>query len=253
MNAEFFALAFAAALNPKGHAGLNSSAPLAGLPGRVGHGVDHGGGGQDQDVVFAGGHLDPVAVPDPEPSLGNLGDLGSVALDRVLVVHEVTVGMQVRAVFEVDLPPFAQRRDQGFVYHGHPVTVWPLDLHAVPDVQHPFLDLAQLAAVHVLEQDRLAEPQRLAIELEHPLAVVVFDRVVVADGEHALAHLVARGVTVEAPFLPPSPAQQCRPLDPSPGFPPWWLMPPVSIRPAGPTSPGPGDSRPAGPTGMCAG
>jgi hypothetical protein len=33
--------------------------------------------------------------------------------------------------------------------------------------------------------------------------VVVFDHVVIADGDHALAHLVPRGFTVEAPLFPP--------------------------------------------------
>jgi hypothetical protein len=78
-------------------------------------------------------------------------------------------------------------------------------------MQHPFLDLVQLTAVHVLEQDRLPDPQRLAVQLEDPLALLVLDLVVVADREHALAHLVPRGDTVKAPLFPSLPAEQCRP------------------------------------------
>jgi len=61
------------------------------------HRVDDRGRGQDQDVVLAGHDLDPVGVADPEPPLGDLGDLVPVALDRVLVLDEVAVGVQVRA------------------------------------------------------------------------------------------------------------------------------------------------------------
>src|SRR5215469_9298074 len=172
----------------------------AGLSVRVGHGVDDRGDGQHQDVVLTREHLDPVGVPDPEPALGDLGDLVVVALDRVLVVDDVAVGVQVGAVLQLGHPPLAERRDHGLVDHGDPFPVRPLDLHAVPDVQHPLLDLGQLVPVHVLEQDRLADPQRLAVEPEHALAAVVLDHVVVADGDHALAHLIARGLTLFAPL-----------------------------------------------------
>ena len=47
------------------------------LPG-WGHGVDHCRSGEDQDVVLARRNLHPVAVTDPEPQLGDLGNLGSV-------------------------------------------------------------------------------------------------------------------------------------------------------------------------------
>jgi hypothetical protein len=57
----------------------------------VGHGVEHSGRSEDQDVVLARGHLDTVGVPDPEPSLGHLGDLRPVAFDLILVVDDVAV------------------------------------------------------------------------------------------------------------------------------------------------------------------
>ena len=41
---------------------------------------------------------------------------------------------------------------------GATVSVRALDLHAVAQVQHAFLDLAQFVAVHVPEQDRLTDP-----------------------------------------------------------------------------------------------
>jgi outer membrane protein assembly factor BamB len=133
------------------------------LPGRVGHGVDHGGGGEDEDVVLAGEHLDAVGVADPEPPLGDLGDLMPVTFDRVLVVDDVPLDLHVRAVVDLDLPALAERRDHGLLDQRGTAAVRPLDLHAVADVQHAFLDLVQLAPVHVLEPDGLADPQGLAV------------------------------------------------------------------------------------------
>jgi len=67
----------------------------------VGHGVDHGGG-QDQDVVLTWRYLDSIGVTDPEPSLGHLGDPVPVALDGVLVIDHVALHVQVRAVFDLE-------------------------------------------------------------------------------------------------------------------------------------------------------
>jgi hypothetical protein len=68
---------------------------------------------------------------------------------------------------------------------------------------------AQFAAVHVLEPDGLADPQRLAVQLEDALAAIVFDHVVVPDGDHALAYLVARDpAAFLTALVPPVPADQ---------------------------------------------
>ncbi|HEY3952170.1 MAG TPA: hypothetical protein VGM53_02250, partial [Streptosporangiaceae bacterium] len=212
-------------------------AAQTGLPGRMGHGVDDRGNGQEQHIILAGRDLDPVGIPGPEPSLGHLGGLGPVALDGVLVVDDVALDVQVLAVFQLRYPSLPQRLDHGFVDHRDPLPVRPFDLHAVPQMQHPFLDLAQFTAVHVLEQDGLPDPQRLAVQLEDPLPVSVFDLVVVADGEHPLAHLVPRGDAVEAPLLASLPAKQCRPLAvaaaPSPSRPWLGLAMPVCLIPGG--------------------
>ena len=138
-------------------------ASQTGLPGRMGHGVDDRGNGQEQHIILAGRDLDPVGIPGPEPSFGHLGDLGPVALDGVLVVDDVALDVQVRAVLHFRYPSFPQRRDHGFFDDRDPLPVRPFDLHAVPQMQHPFLDLAQLTAVHVLEQDGLPDAQRLAV------------------------------------------------------------------------------------------
>src|SRR6516225_9071782 len=76
-------------------------------------------------------------------------------------------------------------------------------------MQHALLDLAQFAAVHVLEPDGLADPQRLAVQLEGVLAAIVFDHVVVSNGDHALAYLLARRpASFLAPLALPVPSRQ---------------------------------------------
>ena len=75
---------------------------------RMGQGVDHGRRGEDQDVVLAWRNLHPVAITDPEPPLGDLGNLGPVTFDRVLVIHDVPLGVQVGTVFELRYPSLAE-------------------------------------------------------------------------------------------------------------------------------------------------
>jgi hypothetical protein len=66
---------------------------------------------------------------------------------------------------------------------------WPSrELHRAADVQHPVLDVDDLVAVGVFEDERRAGAHRLAVDLEHLLAVVVLDPVVVTDREQLLAH-----------------------------------------------------------------
>jgi hypothetical protein len=71
-------------------------------------------------------------------------------LDRAVVLDDAALGVLVRAAGDLDGPPLAQRRDHGLPDQGHAVPVRALDLRAVPDVPHRFLDLAQLAPAHGL-------------------------------------------------------------------------------------------------------
>ena len=57
----------------------------------------------------------------------------------------------------------------------------------------------------------IADPERLAVQREDALALIVLDLVVVADGDHVLPHLVARGRTVEPPLLSSFAAEQRQP------------------------------------------
>src|SRR5574340_364020 len=72
--------------------------------------------------------------------------------------------------------------------HRPPVV---LDLHLVAHAQLLFLDGEQLLAGRALEHEGVAHPERLAVDLEH-LLTVLLDPEVVADRKHLLAHLVLR-------------------------------------------------------------
>ena len=91
-----------------------------------------------------------------------------------------------------------------------------LDRHLVADGELLLLDLRQVGAVGVLQDERLSQPRRLAVDLEDLVTVGVLDPEVVADGEDLLAHLetlalrpsvaqphgfpfIAAGAPVEAP------------------------------------------------------
>ena len=60
------------------------------------------------------------------------------------------------------------------------------------------LDREQLVAGGILEDERRADAQRLPVDLERALAVLVFDPEVVADREEFLAHPVFRSAVVAA-------------------------------------------------------
>jgi hypothetical protein len=61
-------------------------------------------------------------------------------------------------------------------------------------VEHALLDLHQLRAAGVLEDQRLPQSQGLAVDLVDPLAAVVLDPVVIADRDQLLAHFTVERV-----------------------------------------------------------
>src|SRR5207249_4470306 len=65
------------------------------------------------------------------------------------------------------------------------------DRHLVADAELPLLDLRDLAPARILEHEGLADPKRLAVDLEGAVAFLVLDPVVVADGQQLLSHAVA--------------------------------------------------------------
>jgi hypothetical protein len=96
-------------------------------------------------------------------------DLAAVGLDLVLVVDDVALRLQVRAVLDTDLPPLPQRRDQRLVHKRHPIALRSFDLHGVAHVHDLLLDGAQAPALHVLEVEGLAEAERLSVQAEDSL------------------------------------------------------------------------------------
>ena len=63
-----------------------------------------------------------------------------------------------------------------------------LDGDLVADGQLALLDPRDLAAGGILEDEGLAQADRLAVDLVGPVALLVLDPEVVADGEELLAH-----------------------------------------------------------------
>jgi hypothetical protein len=102
----------------------------------------------------------------------------------------------------------AMPRQERLVDHGDPVPVPVLDLHRVADVQRALLDLHQFRAAGVLEDQCLAQPQSLAVDLVDPLALVVLDPVVITDRDQLLPHPVMIGLSLAATLLAPF-AEHC--------------------------------------------
>ncbi|HRV94819.1 MAG TPA: hypothetical protein P5526_21850, partial [Anaerolineae bacterium] len=86
------------------------------------HHVDDDGYRQQEDVILARLDLYAVAVTNTEPLLGHLGDLISTFTDFVLMVQDVALNLQVRAISYLHHPAVTQRRDQGFLNHRQPFT-----------------------------------------------------------------------------------------------------------------------------------
>src|SRR6478735_4972826 len=142
----------------------------------VRHAVDDRRHGQEKHDVPAVHDLDAVGVRDPEPLLRHLGDVLATLGDAVLVVD---------------------------------------DVHGVAHAQLALLELEQLVAACVLEDEGVADPHGLAVHLERASALLVLDPGVVADRDQLLPHPVRRPADsspLVATFLTafPTPTSQSR-------------------------------------------
>lgn len=146
---------------------------------------------QDYNVVLPWVDCHAVAVAQPEPFLGYLGHLIAAFTDGVLMVQNVAFHIQVRTAFDLNYPTVSNWGYQGFLDCGEVFTLWSFNLHAVFNAQHTLLHLGKLIAVRVFEDQGLSHAQRLAVDFEYPLALLVLDPEIVAYGDHLLAHLVA--------------------------------------------------------------
>jgi hypothetical protein len=68
-----------------------SDALLVGMTGLI----DDDGTGENENVVFTVGDLDPVRVGDAEPSFRHGGNHATTASERVFTVEEVAFGFQI--------------------------------------------------------------------------------------------------------------------------------------------------------------
>lgn len=109
----------------------------------VGQLVDADHNSEYQRVVLAGSKSRPCRCPERGPTLGDLSDVVTVALD----------------------------------------------LHRVPDVQGLLLDLEELFAGRVPQDQRAPEAERIAVDLERSFARLALDPEVLADREYLLARL----------------------------------------------------------------
>src|SRR5260221_1908135 len=155
----------------------------------------HGHGGcQDDHVVLTRLDLDTIRVRHAEPLLRHFGDFVAVGVQGVLVIQNIALNLQVRAVAHVDGPPLTQRCDKGLLNGSKSLAAGSLDHHRILHPQHALLDLAELTPVWVLEDERVAHAQCLAVHLEGVLAAISVNVEIVPDRDQTLAHLIARGV-----------------------------------------------------------
>ena len=141
------------------------------------------------------GQLDTVGIADPEPLLRHLGHRVAVTFDLVLVLDDVAVGLEVRTAFDLDDVVVA---DTQKALVDSRLRAAALDRHLVADAEHLLLDLRQLVAAGILEDEGVARPNGFAVDLEHPVAVVVLDPEVVPDRHELLAHLELGAVKAPA-------------------------------------------------------
>src|SRR4051795_5072770 len=102
------------------------------------------------------------------------GDRVAVALDRILVIDEIAVGVQVGTTLNVDLESIPQA-DEGLA-DGR-VSTRLLDLHRVPHPKLALLDLRRLLTRSVAQHERVAHANRFAVNFERAPAGLVLDPV----------------------------------------------------------------------------
>src|SRR5215208_7197931 len=142
--------------------------------------------GEQQALVLVLRELDSVRVPDAEPTLRDSGDRLAVALDLVLVIDDVPLRLQIIATLDVDREAVTDA-DERLVHRRDLLTI-ALDRHLVAHAQLALLDLGHFPAGRILQQDRLAEPHRLAVDTIGAVTGFILDPEVVADRDELLAH-----------------------------------------------------------------
>src|SRR5690349_6430248 len=81
-----------------------------------------------------------------------------------------------RPVANLDYPPLSYRRDQSLLDRRQRATVGVLDLHSVLDPSDLLLNLGQFTPRWFFEDQGLAYPECLPVDLVDPLATVRLDQ-----------------------------------------------------------------------------
>src|SRR6187431_2430197 len=110
----------------------------------VGKLVDRYGDGEQKRLILTRGDLDPICFTRPDPLPGDRCDHVAVALDLVLVGEDVALGLEILAVFDIDLVAVADS-DKRLV-HGCQILAVALQLHGAAQVEYAILDVDQLLA-----------------------------------------------------------------------------------------------------------
>ncbi len=71
------------------------------------HHVDGYRNRQDDDVILIGFDQHAIGVSQPEPALGHLSDLAAALADGVLVVEDIALHLQIRAIANLNRPAVA--------------------------------------------------------------------------------------------------------------------------------------------------
>ena len=88
-------------------------------------------------------------------------------------------------------PAVTQRSDQRLFDDSHLFAVRTIDQPSyLLNRQQALLNLAQLLAIHIFKDKRLADAQRLAIHFEDFLTFLVFDPEIISDGDQLLTYFV---------------------------------------------------------------
>jgi hypothetical protein len=107
--------------------------------------------------------------------LGYLSHRAVALADGVLVVEDVALHLQIKAVAHLDHPALAQRGNQRLLECSQGFTVGSLDGHGVPDGRQPLLELTKLGVAHILKEEGIAHAQYLAVKFEGAPTFLILD------------------------------------------------------------------------------
>src|SRR5579863_3480696 len=146
--------------------------------------------GDDEGVILAWPDLHPVGVPDAEPLPGDPPHQSTVAGELPVLVREVSCRLKPRPVGERDLIAVPDGREERGADRGDdPVAVF--DVHRVAQREQLFADDRADGARGILELEGLAEAQRLAVDEEDPVPVLVLDPEICREGKDAFLNEIS--------------------------------------------------------------